>query len=57
MFNFKVVFASLIFVLGISGNNLWNYDMSNIIGDQEPIHISVDSNLNDVSGSEFNMSD
>ena len=33
---------SLFVVVGISGNNLWDYDMSNIIGNEEPVHITID---------------
>lgn len=56
MNGFKVLLISFVFIVGISGNNLWNYDMSNIIGDEEPIHITIDDGSgSDVSGQEYMM--
>lgn len=52
MLNIKAFVCTLFFVVGISGNELWGYDMSNIIGNEEPIHITVDASGNDVSGSD-----
>ena len=48
----RLLFGTLFFIIGISGNELWGYDMSNIIGDEEAIHITVDTSGNDVSGSD-----
>ncbi|MCR4677159.1 MAG: hypothetical protein K5679_00210 [Lachnospiraceae bacterium] len=57
MANFKLIIGTIFFMIGISGNELWGYDLSNIIGNEEPIHITIDASGNDVSGSDVSANE